>query len=178
MDNLQEKILREKIEAAGYVTAAIKEKFFYGVGFEEIRNRLEEMGFNRHLPIELCSTEIAIITPFGVMMQIRPTDHNQLGMWGGVLNDGEEPIKGAIRELEEETGIQVDECQLEFVEVNEHDHTYANGDQARFKSWRYVVKFNFVPEITTDEESVGAYMVVHTILNHQQGFIKRLLGEK
>lgn len=66
------------------------------------------------MSIELRSTEIALVTPFGVMMQIRPSDHNQLGMWGGVLNDGEEPI-------------------------------------------------------------VGAFMVVHMILDHQQDFIKRIL---
>lgn len=170
--------VKAEISAAGYVTAEIKEKYFYGVGFGEIRNRLEEMGFDRHLPIELRSTEIALLTPFGVMMQIRPTDHDQLGMWGGVLNDGEAPIDGAIRELAEETGIQVDESQLEFVEVNQHDHKYANGDQAKFKTWRYVVRFDHIPEITTDEESVGTFMVVHTILGHQQEFIKKLLGEK
>lgn len=170
--------LKRLIQKEGCVTSEIKHQFFYGVGFGEIRNRLEELGLDRHLPIELCSTEIAIVTPFGVMMQIRPTDHNQLGMWGGVLNDGEKPIDGAVRELLEETGILIDKKQLEFIEVNLHNHEYANGDKAVFKTWRYVVYFDYVPKITTDEESVGAYMVVHTILEHQQEFIKRILGEK
>ena len=173
MENIKKQIIE-----AGRVSTELKKKYFSGVGFGTIRNRLEEMGLDRHMPIELRSTEIAIMTPFGVMMQIRPTDHNQLGLWGGVLNDDEEPVDGAIRELCEETGIQVEASQLQFVEENEHFHKYANGDMAFFKSYRFVLKLEEVPQITTDEESVGAFMVVHTILEHQVEFIKRVLGEK
>lgn len=170
--------VKKKILEAGRVTSDIKKEYFYGSGFGTIRDKLEEMGLDRHMPIELRSTEIAVVTPFGIMMQIRPSDKNQLGLWGGVLNDGEEPEDGAIRELVEETGIQLSKGQLEFVELNEHFHEYANGDKAYFKTYRYVVKFESIPKITTDEESVGAFMVVHTILEHQRDFIKRLLGEK
>lgn len=170
--------MKKEIFAAGRITSEIKNNYFSGVGFGTIRNRLEEMGLDRHMPIELESTEIAVVTPFGIMMQIRPTDYNQLGMWGGVLNDGEQPEEGAIRELREETGIKVDKDQLEFVEVNEHFHEYANGDKAFFKCYRFVLRLDHVPQIATDEESVGAYMVVHTILEHQREFIKSLLGEK
>lgn len=129
------------------------------------------------MPIELESTEIALLTPFGVLMQIRPTDKDQLGTWGGVILDGETPEDGAVRELFEETGVEISKEQLEFVETNEHYHQYGNGDKAFFKSYRYIVRFDIVPKITTDEESVGAVMVVHTILSHQQDFIKRVLGE-
>ena len=111
------------------------------------------------------------------MMQIRSYDNNQLGMWGGATLDGENPEEAAIREIKEETGIEVHKSQLEFYEIHEHFHEYSNGDKVFYKAYRYVVKFDYVPKITTDEESVGAFMVVHTILDHQQNFIKKLLGE-
>ena len=44
------------------------------------------------MAIELESTEIAILVKgVGLLMQVRLSDHNQLGLWGGVLDDGELP---------------------------------------------------------------------------------------
>lgn len=97
---------------------------------------------------------------------------------GGALHDGEEAADGAVRELYEETGIKVDKSQLKFMEENDHFHEYGNGDKVFFHCFRYILNLDYVPQITTDEESVGAFMVVHTILDHQQDFIKRVLGEK
>lgn len=170
--------MRETIISQGRVSREIVEKYFPNFTVSEIRNQLEELGLDRHMPIELISTEIALLTPFGVLMQIRPSDKDQLGTWGGVIEYGETPEEGAIRELFEETGISISADQLEFVELHPHFHEYANGDKAYFSSHRYIVKFDYIPKITTDEESVGAVMVVHTILHHQQDFIKRVLGEK
>jgi len=171
--------IKNEILKAGRVTTEIREKYFPGKGFKEIRDTIEIMGLDRHMILELFSTEIAVKTPFGVLMQIRPNDNNQLGLWGGILEDGEEPIDGAVRELYEETGIRVEKSQLKFVEMQEKLHVYAdNADQVWFKTYRYILQLDYVPEITTDEESVGAFMVVHTIISHQQDFIKRVLGEK
>lgn len=170
--------MRDTILSQGRVSFAIKESFFPNCTVGEIRNKLEELGLDRHMPIELVSTEIALLTPFGVLMQIRPSDNDQLGTWGGVVEYGETPEESAIRELFEETGLRISADQLEFVEINSHFHEYSNGDKAYFFSHRYIVKFDHIPNITTDEESVGAIMVVHTILSHQQEFIKRVLGEK
>lgn len=167
----------DEIEVARGVSYGIRSKYFSNWSFGEIRDWLEENDLDRHLPIELASTEIAICTPFGVLMQIRPSDNDQLGMWGGVLNPGEQPVYGAVRELREETGIEVKAEDLEFIEINEHDHKYANNDKAHFKTYRYRLSLNYVPKVTTDEESVGAVMVAHTILSHQQDFIRRMLDE-
>ena len=170
-------IMKKAILEAGRVTTQIRETYFQGMDFKAIRNTLEDLGIDRHTAIELESVEIALVTPFGVMMQIRPSDHDQLGMWGGVLEEGECPAAGAVRELREETGIVIDKSQLKFVELNEHFHEYANGDKAYFKSHRYILRLDYIPKITTDEESVGVIMVVHTILSHQHDFIKKVLGE-
>lgn len=177
MKTMKNKNIKKEILEVGRVTADIKKNYFESETIRTIRNRLEEMGLDRHMPLELNSTEIALITPLGILMQIRPSDRDQLGLWGGTIEDGETPEEGAIRELFEETGIKITADRLEFVEVDEHFHKYQNGDKAVFKAYRYIVRFEHVPPIITDEESVGAFMVTHTILSQQQEFVKRVLGE-
>ena len=103
--SLTEKI-KQEIKRKGWVSFPIIDKYFPTLDFLAIRNQLEEMGLDRHMTIEQKSTEIALLTPSGVIMQIRPSDNNQLGLWGGVLEYGESFKDGAIRELFEETGIQ------------------------------------------------------------------------
>lgn len=166
------------IREAGVVTSAIWQTYFQGQGYRYIRNWLEEHGLDRHLAMEQRSTEIALVTPFGIMMQIRPTDHDQLGLWGGILTDTETPEDGAIRELREETGLEFPVEALEFMEENDHSHQYANGDKVIFHCYRFKIVLDYVPKIQTDEESTGVYMLVHTVLDHQQDFVKRVLGEK
>ncbi len=165
MKNFQkilEKIRQEKI---------VRKDDFPDLNFVEVRNLLEENGIDRHTTLELESVEIALLTPFGVLMQIRPSDKDQLGVWGGVMESGETPKEAAVRELFEETRIAISPDQLEEAGIDEHVHEYANGDKAKFKAYRFIVRFDHVPKVTTDEESVGAVMVAHTILSHQQQFI-------
>lgn len=170
--------LENILKSKGRVTREIMEEFFSQKPIIKIRDTIEQMGLDRHMPIELCSCEIAILTPYGILMQIRQMDNEQLGLWGGVIREYESPENAAIRELFEETGILITRKQLEPIEVDVHEHTYSNGDKAVFKSYRYMVRFDQVPKVTTDAESVGVIVVSHTILSHQHDFIKRLLGEK
>lgn len=167
----------EEIKKLGKITLKMKEDYFKNMKLIEIRNWLEENGFDRHMPIEILSTEIAIMTPKGVLMQIRPNDHNQLGLWGGIIEEGEQPIECAIREIYEETQISISADKLLFVEENDHFHQYANGDKTLCHTYRFKVLLDYVPEIIIDEESKGTVLVEHTIAKHQQEFIKKILGE-
>lgn len=175
--SLTEKI-KQEIKRKGWVSFPIIDEYFANLDFIAIRNQLEEMGLDRHMTIEQKSAEIALLTPSGVIMQIRPSDNNQLGLWGGVVEYGESFKDCAIRELFEETGIEIDESQLELVDVHKNFHRYANGDKVIFETYRYIVRFEEIPKITLDEESSGFCVVSHTILKSQQDFIKQLLGEK
>lgn len=171
-----QEILR-KISVLGRITAEVRNKHFKNCGFLDIRNWLESQGLDRHMAIELESTEIAIRTPKGLMMQIRKTDRGQLGFWGGVLEDGETPVEGAVRELLEETGLKVDTSELTYVGTDDHEHMYANGDKAIFHAYRYEVTLDYVPEIqeTDDSDTVGIFYLSHTVLSHQRDWAISLL---
>ena len=70
---------------------------------------------------------------------------------------------------------EITEEALEFIETHDSTHEYSNGDKAIFHTYRFKVAFDYVPKITTDEESVGAFMLVSTILDDQRDFVKRML---
>ena len=171
-----EQTIKKAIGDAGVITTAIRKNHFPNKGFGFIRQWLEEHELDRHMPIELESTEIAIVVKgFGLLMQVRLSDHNQLGLWGGVLNNGEKPVEGAIRELHEELGLEISPEQLEFIEENDHTHEYANHDKAIFHSYRYKLVLENMPQIKLDSEPVGVFMLVSTVLPHQSEFVYNLL---
>ena len=166
----------------GYLSEKERKDKFPNIEVQQIRDILEALGFSRHMPIEYASTEVCIKTPKGILMQVRTADKGALGMWGGVLIDGEEPVDGAIREVYEEMGLKLSNSELRFVEVNHHEHTYDNGDKVWFTTYRFMVKLNEMPNITLDEESMG-YKIVNVeseceeILSHQKEFIERMINK-
>jgi ADP-ribose pyrophosphatase YjhB (NUDIX family) len=165
------------IRDSGVVTSDIRKKYFEGKGISAIRMWLDENGLDRHMPIELHSVDIAIVTPIGVMLQIRHSDNDQLGLFGGSIIDDETPEECAIRKIKEQTGIEVSLEQLQYVEESDHLHQYANGDKGIFHSYRYKVEFDHVPQVKEGSDYADVYFVAHTVLSHQTEFIKRLLGE-
>lgn len=177
------KNLKAQITDKGRVSRNIRLKYFGDKSFAEIRDWLEENGLDRHMAIELTSTEIAIQVPDGILLQVRSADKNQLGMWGGVLEHGETPVDGALRELYEETGLVITRDDLMFIETNKHQHKYANGDIAFFKSYRFVIRFEEeISKLKLDFESNGFRVIssieeVANVLSHQQNFLIKLLRE-
>lgn len=170
------KDLKSRIEKVGYVSAAIKDMYFYDVEFCDIRTRLEELGLDRHMLIELRSVEVAVVTPNGIIMQLRPEDDNQLGVVSGILEDGEQPVYGAIRKLKEELGIVVKINQLQYFKTITYTTKYKNGDRAMFTTWRFVLELKSIPKLT--EKSTVISSMCPEILEHQQTFVKKSLRRK
>ena len=165
-----------------YMPDYVRTGYFAGMDFPAIRAWLVENGLPRTLCIESVTTEICIITPEGVMMQIRPIDNNQLGLWGGSTEAGETPVEGAVRELREETGLIVDPKDLTFVCMGSRGvHTYGDGCQGLSASYRYKLVLDYVPELKLDHESSGIKFITKKdelgeVLVHQREYISQFLG--
>ena len=160
------------------VTSEMRKTMFAGMNFLQIRDYLESHGLDRHMPIELESTEIALLTPKGIILQVR-SQNEGIGLWGGSIEYGETPIEGAIREVFEETGLRLEAWDLKYVEKKKHFHCYPNGDQAIFTAYRYVVKMSNVPEIKlTDGESVGYIIskeIPKELMEEERDFVEKLI---
>lgn len=160
MDDLEKEKLIEKIEKEKRITLDIKEKYFKGKSFKEIRNWLEIHNMDRHIAIDIKTAGVIILISNlnednKVLVQVRADERARLGVFGGGIEKNETPIQAAIRELKEETGIKVSEEQLEFLEINEHDLEYTNGDKAHYVASLYLLKLSEYPTIKLDSESNG-----------------------
>lgn len=164
MENITNNELIEKIINEKRVTLEIKEKYFKEKGFKEIRNWLEENNLDRHMKIDVESAGVVIVISNQnekdkVLVQVRASEKNRLGIFGGGIEEGETPIEGAIRELKEETGIEVNKEQLDFFEINEHDLEYKNGDKVNYIAHIYTLKLSEYPVIKLDSESNGVIVI-------------------
>lgn len=166
-------------EGTPILSMEILRKYFNGMNVREIRDWMESNGFDRHIMVELRTTEILIMTPKGVMMQVRTADEGKLGVFGGVLHEEEEPKHGAIREVHEETGLKLTKRDLKYVGYNRHEHTYTNGDKALCHTYRYYVKYAKTPQVTLNYEASGLEFVTtvkSNIIDHQQNFVGEALS--
>lgn len=164
MENITNNELIEKIINEKRVTLEIKERYFKEKGFKEIRNWLEENNLDRHMKIDVESAGVVIVISNPnendrVLVQVRASEKNRLGIFGGGIEKNETPIEAAIRELKEETGIEIYKEQLDFFEVNEHDLQYKNGDKVNYISNIYILKLSEYPLIKLDSESNGVIVI-------------------
>lgn len=161
------------------IPAMVIHKMFQDKDFLFIRKWLGDHGMDPHMMLELSSTEIAIVTPWGVMMEVRTADNGKLGLCGGVLRRNETVVECAVREAKEELGICIDPRHLIFVEDDIHTHEYANKDKALFRCYRFVYLLDEIPEdLEFDSESTGVEFVKNLrddILPNQQDFVGRCI---
>lgn len=106
-----------------------------------------------HSPILAAGTGLLVFNDKNeILMQLR-TDYNAWGFPGGAMELGESFEEVAKRELEEETGLIVDEMKLIEVLSGEDTFTeYPNGDQLYGITAFYEIrKYHGTLEINDDE---------------------------
>ncbi|MGK4584511.1 NUDIX hydrolase [Kitasatospora sp. HPMI-4] len=82
-------------------------------------------------PLWLSAVTAVIVDEQGRLLLNRRSDNGRWALIGGILDPGEEPADGMVRECLEETGLTVLPEALTSVTVSELLH-YPNGDQAQY----------------------------------------------
>lgn len=87
----------------------------------------------------------------GILLEKR-SDNGQWCVPGGALELGEDQIAGLIREVKEETNLDITDPELLTVRANVH-MVYPNKDEVYYTDIVYIVK-SFSGELKPDRESV------------------------
>lgn len=170
------------IKRENRVTKLIRLKYFLNCSVQEIRDWLEANGLDRHMPIQYVSTEIIVQVPGGILMQIRANETGKLGLWGGIVQSKEQVTPSAIRKFYEKTGIQITQDDLMYIDTIRHMHKYPNGDFAYLSIYRYALKFDSIPKIKLNDDSIG-WKIISTpdqlsqVFEHQRGILNKILRE-
>ena len=173
--NINETLVK-KIQKSRRLEKSLRMQLFPGYSSDDIRRWFSRNGINQHFPIEYFSTEIAIVTPKGIMMKIMPCDERKLCVWGGILKDNENLFEGAKRTLLEETGLEIEFSDKNFIEFSEHIHQETNGDILYLYSYRFVLLTYDIPGLVLDYNSKGFEYI--NKLNHQNFMPKVLPHQK
>ncbi len=85
-----------------------------------------------HDPLWLIGITALVEDDGGRLLLGRRADTGEWALVYGIVDPGEEPADAAVREVREETGVDVIPVELVAIKSAQHMTVYANGDQCRY----------------------------------------------
>ena len=168
---------KTEILQVGNVSYYIQKKYFPNDTEESIRDKLEEMNLNRHMPIEVQKIETILFTPQGILMQIKSEDSKIIGLWEGRRKLKENPYDCVRRTFSEEIKLEIEVSKFEFIKPYSYLYKDENGDQIYFYIFMYMAQIEKVPQIKNSKIISFEKISDYEIHDYQKKFIKNALVE-
>lgn len=101
--------------------------------------------------------------PVPEVLLVRRSDNGAWMVTSGILEPGEEPAAGAVREVEEETGVVVRPVRVAGVAATRLVE-YPNGDRARYVDTVFEMKWvSGTPRVNDDESTEAGWFPVSSL---------------
>lgn len=111
------------------------------------------------------AAQVVLINEEGLILAVsRKTDHNDFGLVGGKVDQGETPEQAAIREVKEETGLDIYDLQLVFA-------MHKDG----YLGYTYLAKYS--GEINHNEPHVVMWAPFELIMKGSFGKFNKIVSE-
>lgn len=106
-----------------------------------------------------------------ILMSVRREDprKGRVDFIGGFLNNGEDPLEGAVREFEEETGLKIEKEKLEFLDIKIDEYHFQEDTLSTFNV-TYTIDFPEKIQLTPQDDVEELVWVDITDPNIHQAF--------
>ncbi|MEH0974530.1 NUDIX domain-containing protein [Micromonospora sp. CPCC 205546] len=101
----------------------------------------------------LPSVSAVVCNDAGELLLGRRADDGRWSVVSGIVEPGEQPATAVVREVREETGLEVEPVRLSS--VVSHPHTYPNGDRCEFFNLGFHCRLVAGTARVNDDESVA-----------------------
>jgi ADP-ribose pyrophosphatase YjhB (NUDIX family) len=105
-----------------------------------------------HEPLWMPGVSAVVRNDSGEVLLVRRADNGSWGLVSGILEPGEQPAPGLVREIEEETGVVASIEDLTAVWTLP-EITYPNGDRAQFIDLCFTARYVSGEARVNDDES-------------------------
>ena len=106
-----------------------------------------------HDPLPLSSVSAVVRNDAGELLLGQRADDGRWSVVSGIMELGEQPATAVVREVREETGLQVEPIRLSS--VLSHPQTYPNGDHCDFLNIGFLCRLIAGTARVNDDESVA-----------------------
>ena len=130
-----------------------------------------------HAPLWLAGVSAVVTDGDGRVLLTRRRDNGRWAVVSGILEPGEEPGSAVLREIREETGIDVELVRLTSVDVTP-PITYPNGDQAQYLDLTFLARHTGGAARVNDDENLEVGWFVPDALPEPLTDTSRLRIEK